>query len=272
MRVRNGFTLIELLVVIAIIAILAAILFPVFLRAKETGRQAKCTANLMNISRALQMYRDDNNGANCGIWQTRTGSTTYDRGSFYFVITRYIGQKLEQQGEGTGNNRDTVYKCPSAPWLRQKWVDPSAPDQFPQTNEGYAYMMNETGWTDSKYRGTVRDYFPGAGIRESSVRRPSRLIFVAESMGWVGYGVGYGSGAVIDNERPVRNRDGWTSINPQHEEVIPLSQENYIGQHHGSRSKIYNVRVSHGMGATLLFYDGHTEVRKVTKGVNWTLF
>jgi prepilin-type N-terminal cleavage/methylation domain-containing protein len=43
---RGGFTLIELLVVIAIIAILAAILFPVFARARENARRASCSSNL----------------------------------------------------------------------------------------------------------------------------------------------------------------------------------------------------------------------------------
>ncbi len=46
---RNGFTLIELLVVIAIIAILAAILFPVFARARENARRASCMSNLKQI-------------------------------------------------------------------------------------------------------------------------------------------------------------------------------------------------------------------------------
>ncbi len=59
---RKGFTLIELLVVIAIIAILAAILFPVFLNAKERGRMAKCLGNLKNLSVAVRMYADDNGG------------------------------------------------------------------------------------------------------------------------------------------------------------------------------------------------------------------
>jgi prepilin-type N-terminal cleavage/methylation domain-containing protein len=59
---KRGFTLIELLVVIAIIAILAAILFPVFLTAKERGRQAKCCSNLKQITMAMFGYADDNNG------------------------------------------------------------------------------------------------------------------------------------------------------------------------------------------------------------------
>ena len=56
---KRGFTLIELLVVIAIIAILAAILFPVFSRAREQARKATCQSNLKQISNALMMYTQD---------------------------------------------------------------------------------------------------------------------------------------------------------------------------------------------------------------------
>jgi prepilin-type N-terminal cleavage/methylation domain-containing protein/prepilin-type processing-associated H-X9-DG protein len=56
---RNGFTLIELLVVIAIIAILAAILFPVFAQAREKARQITCTSNLKQVGIAWVMYTQD---------------------------------------------------------------------------------------------------------------------------------------------------------------------------------------------------------------------
>ena len=55
----SGFTLIELLVVIAIIAILAAMLFPVFARARESARKIQCLANVKNIATAVQMYLSD---------------------------------------------------------------------------------------------------------------------------------------------------------------------------------------------------------------------
>jgi len=59
-RRGGGFTLIELLVVIAIIAILAAILFPVFAQAREKARQAACFSNLKQLGTALMMYAQDN--------------------------------------------------------------------------------------------------------------------------------------------------------------------------------------------------------------------
>lgn len=61
-RQRKGFTLIELLVVIAIIAILAAILFPVFAKAREKSRQISCLSNEKQIGTALLMYVQDYDG------------------------------------------------------------------------------------------------------------------------------------------------------------------------------------------------------------------
>jgi prepilin-type N-terminal cleavage/methylation domain-containing protein/prepilin-type processing-associated H-X9-DG protein len=59
---RRGFTLIELLVVIAIIAILAAMLFPVFAQARAKARQASCSSNAKQLLIAVQMYADDHDG------------------------------------------------------------------------------------------------------------------------------------------------------------------------------------------------------------------
>jgi prepilin-type N-terminal cleavage/methylation domain-containing protein/prepilin-type processing-associated H-X9-DG protein len=64
MRSRRAFTLIELLVVVAIIAILVAILFPVFARAREAARATQCRSNLKQIGVAMALYRNDYDDVN----------------------------------------------------------------------------------------------------------------------------------------------------------------------------------------------------------------
>ena len=93
-RHKKGFTLIELLVVIAIIAILAAILFPVFARARENARRASCMSNLKQIGLGMMMYVQDYDGkyfyrdySNLGPGViSGTGITIY---SYWYPVTGY---------------------------------------------------------------------------------------------------------------------------------------------------------------------------------------
>jgi len=115
---RRGFTLIELLVVVAIVAILAAIIFPVFTNARERARQIKCVSNLRQLSTGFLMYMDENGGGMpslsryvdgytrgisnppmdwCGSFNTQVGCLVYPRKGSLF---RYV--RSEQ-----------VYLCPS---------------------------------------------------------------------------------------------------------------------------------------------------------------
>lgn len=75
--ITGGFTLIELLVVIAVIAILAAILFPVFSSARDSGKRARCSVQLKQLLSAAQMYADDNSGryvpAARDVWESGGG-------------------------------------------------------------------------------------------------------------------------------------------------------------------------------------------------------
>jgi len=77
---KMGFTLIELLVVVAIIAILAAILFPVFLKAKEKANQTRCLSNMRQLALGLTRYIQDSNnalpGAGNGAW-SKYGTTSW---------------------------------------------------------------------------------------------------------------------------------------------------------------------------------------------------
>src|SRR5437016_4471637 len=100
-RAIRGFTLIELLVVIAIIAVLAAILFPVFATAREKARQTMCASNMRQIGLALNMYREDFDGRNVNEWPWwRDRIFDWDH-TFLEVIAPY-----------TRNQR--ILSCPSA--------------------------------------------------------------------------------------------------------------------------------------------------------------
>jgi len=100
MRRKSGFTLIELLVVIAIIAILAAILFPVFAKAREKARQSACTSNGKQIMTAFNMYMQDYDGM-MGSWLPRSVQPTEWDG--VVQLEPYI------------KNRN-IWLCPSGPY------------------------------------------------------------------------------------------------------------------------------------------------------------
>lgn len=78
---RKGFTLIELLVVIAIIAILAAILFPVFARAREKARQASCLSNLKQLGLGILMYAQDYDETTLPLYTQNIPSYTLPNGT-----------------------------------------------------------------------------------------------------------------------------------------------------------------------------------------------
>ena len=129
---KRGFTLIELLVVIAIIAILAAILFPVFARAREKARQTACLNNVKQMALALQMYAQDYDETICYA-QHRFGGTVGTK-YWYQVLDPYI--KNEQ-----------IHVCPSknadaATTVGYGWNYPGMPyrlDLGPSSSASLAY-------------------------------------------------------------------------------------------------------------------------------------
>lgn len=112
MRSRTGFTLIELLVVIAIIAILAAILFPVFAQAREKARQTTCVSNLKQIGVAFMMYTQDYDET-YPVWTGMCPDPNLRwalRYMFPGLVDPYIRNGANVQ---TGELKD-VWACPSA--------------------------------------------------------------------------------------------------------------------------------------------------------------
>jgi len=106
---KRGFTLIELLVVIAIIAILAAILFPVFAQAREKARQTQCLSNSKNIGTAILMYAQDYDEAVVPWLTTReyTNEPARER-TWCYKLQPYVKNGLTDPTQATG-----IFKCPS---------------------------------------------------------------------------------------------------------------------------------------------------------------
>jgi prepilin-type N-terminal cleavage/methylation domain-containing protein len=113
---RNAFTLIELLVVIAIIAILAAILFPVFAQAREKARAIACLSNCKQIGTALYMYLEDYDEkypqehpstSNPVVDDNNAQLEAIDYGSPFDKILPYVASK--------DSSKTQLYICPSDP-------------------------------------------------------------------------------------------------------------------------------------------------------------
>ena len=168
---RSGFTLIELLVVIAIIAILAAILFPVFARAREKARQASCLSNVKELTLAIMMYTQDYD-------ERLPGSYIYVSGTWPPRIWPYVMS-------GTTSGREGIFTCPSFP----------GPYNFnPPLNIGPAYLSY--GYN---FRHLNISYSLG-GLALADVEKPANTIIIADSgPGRYGDGTwGVGMAYVID--------------------------------------------------------------------------
>jgi prepilin-type N-terminal cleavage/methylation domain-containing protein/prepilin-type processing-associated H-X9-DG protein len=171
---NHGFTLIELLVVIAIIAILAAILFPVFAKAREKARQTSCLSNVKQIMLGELMYASDNDGMHVAVARQVTGQG--GNGVWWMMpIQPYLknwqlmlcpSYRCSWNGLGSwtgagfcGDQPDGSSTCDQPP--RQRFVG--------------GYGMN---WGHD-WRGTWWDG-PG-GQKDSAIPAPAETILIADS-------------------------------------------------------------------------------------------
>ncbi len=163
MRRSAGFTLIELLVVIAIIAILAAILFPVFARAREKARQTSCLSNVKQIMLAVNMYAQDYDETLCIAYISSSPTVRW-----YNAIVPYV-------------KNTQIFKCPSMP-----------------TGVSYSggYGWNIGGWNSSDWDGYGYWYneyrtWNGAPVCLADIQYPSESIVIGDpaSNGYSGNGL-----------------------------------------------------------------------------------
>ena len=166
---RAGFTLIELLVVIAIIAILAAILFPVFAQARESARRVTCLSNVRQSGTAMYMYIQDYDETTPSVVHLGGGADN----DFYAILQPYV-------------KNVQMFYCPD----RTEWTMPTGDNCSGQTANpqqrciGYGYNW---GVTSSARTGLVgnRMSFPGGyiepGVALASIVSPADLMVYGDT-------------------------------------------------------------------------------------------
>ena len=258
MNLRKGFTLIELLVVIAIIAILAAILFPVFASARESARATSCLSNVKQIGLGLAMYTQDNDeympAAFAGVNSVNGGGInviTYEN-----QINPYIKNKQ-------------IFTCPSDSLPRT--INGNAfwdgTDYNPRTNTGYIIRSYGYIGNVNTEEGDLGGSSPdpntgmsawGQGYNISGMERPAETVAITESWapnnsGGAGdafYGCPWGD--------LFTNCDTYKLAGRKFPPVAG-SSDDYIGTCHGDYATNSNERPmkGHRDQGNYVFADGH---------------
>jgi len=168
MSKKHGFTLIELMIVIAIIAILAAILFPVFNNARKKAQQTQCLSNIRQLLTALKMYAQDSDD-----------QFPY---ALYGDLARSAWADVIGQGY-VGN--DEVFDCPAGALRMDRLTGVNVTQsRFIRENEGYAGVGYSYGMNAMPANATWNPpYVTGgpAGVRQGQIEDSSGTILIADT-------------------------------------------------------------------------------------------
>lgn len=222
---RKGFTLVELLVVILIILILAALLFPVFARAREKARSTHCVNNLKQIALAFRQYVDDHDGGLFNPWMPyynagAAAAAGVPQYTFRVMWPELLAPYL--------SNSTEVLRCPSA----QR-------DTMP-----YSYTTN---------RWLISGRFQCADDTDDSMIRSSELqLRLEESIKWPT------KCAVFWDWRP---NDGYRDA-AGYESVAPTDDADMQSAIGGNPLASNAAARRHGGRANYAFYDGHVQALK----------
>jgi len=219
---RKGFTLIELLVVIAIIAILAAILFPVFAKAREKARQASCLSNERQLGTAILMYAQD-----------------YEE-----LLPSYKHYLVPGDGETRGDGWFDVIE----PYTKNEQIGRCPTFSYMSNTYGRSHMPAGLGFWRTQFRGSysvpVQDSFCAAalgdlgtlwsygppGVPLSKPTAPATTVMLFEATtNWTQSTLGYG-------------RDGSGNL-------LAMTEGGVRGQQH----------FRHNLQMNVLFGDGHAK-------------
>lgn len=166
---HHGFTLLELLVVVSIIALLAAILFPAFSRARENARRSSCQSNLKQIGLALMQYTQAYDEKIVGhYFKATTSATDGHPGAYRWMDAIYPYVKSP-----------TIFDCPSDIHLdNYVYRDPSSPH-----NEGFygSYGINNAYWGEPTILGAVSVLDQNKLLALSDLQAPSTTVWVTDT-------------------------------------------------------------------------------------------
>ncbi len=189
---KSGFTLIELLVVIAIIAILAAILFPVFAQAREKARAITCVSNMKELSLAWIMYAQDYDETFSFSAYKEVGPAPLGAHQVYWmqVVDPYIKGGTSATGQQDVTKKLSIYVCPdfavAVPLTDEAGNSSYDPNNgFQPTTQGayplISYAPNiaiTSAWWALGQSWAGDSQSPGT---DASIARPAQMIMLAEN-------------------------------------------------------------------------------------------